>query len=204
MGVSGSVLVMLSTNFSDIDVIIYGSRNCRIVNDTIAKLLTEKKYLKPYKQDMLKARYRERVINCNIPFDDYAYHELRKTFQGYYQNRDFFIRYIKDWNEIKEQYGDKHYRNMGYAAITGLVTDDSEALFTPCTYLLDDVKTIKGKEYSPIKEVASFRGRFCQQAKAGEKITAQGKIEQVETSGQIHYRLLLGNTTDDFMVTTKT
>ena len=90
---------------------------------------------------------------------------------------------------------------MGYAKIVGSVIDDSEAIFTPCTYLLDNVETINGKERSPIEEIVSFRGRFCEQAKMGEKVTAQGKIEQVEKKGRIHYRLLLGNTPKDFMIT---
>ena len=201
IGVSGSILVGLSSRSSDIDVIIYGSKNCRKAHDVLSELLHEGKVLKTFNQSVLAARHMERNKETWTSFDDYVLHELRKSFQGCFMEREFFVRYVKDFDEIKEEYGDIHYKKMGYAKIVGSVIDDSEAIFTPCTYLLDNVETINGKERSPIEEIVSFRGRFCEQAKMGEKVTAQGKIEQVEKKGRIHYRLLLGNTPKDFMIT---
>ncbi len=114
---------------------------------------------------------------------------------------DYFVRFVKDWNEISEKYGDVCYKNAGYARITATVADDSEALFTPCTYRLENVKVLDGPALEPITEVVSFRGRFCEQAKTGETIAAQGKVEHVtETKGKSeHYRLILGNKPQDYM-----
>ena len=85
------------------------------------------------------------------------------------------MRFVKDWSEISEKYGDVYYKNSGYARIAATVADDSEALFTPCTYRLENVKVADGPALEPITEVVSFRGRFCEQAKTGERIVAQGK-----------------------------
>ena len=50
-------------------------------------------------------------------------------------------------------------------------------------------------------EVVSFRGRFCEQARKGEKIVAQGKIEQVtKEDGTTYYRLLIGNEPTDYLI----
>jgi len=81
------------------------------------------------------------------------------------------------------------------------VADDSEALFTPCTYRLENVKVLDGPVLEPIIEVVSFRGRFCEQARTGEAIVAQGKIESVTDikGNRKHYRLILGNKPQDYM-----
>ena len=43
--------------------------------------------------------------------------------------------------------------------------------------------------------------RFCEQAKTGEAIVAQGKVEHVTDTrtGNEHYRMILGNVPSDFM-----
>jgi predicted nucleotidyltransferase len=48
----------------------------------------------------------------------------------------------------------------------------------------------------------SFRGRFCEQAKIGEEIMAQGKVEHVsdKRNSSEYYRLILGNKPKDYMV----
>jgi predicted nucleotidyltransferase len=81
-----------------------------------------------------------------------------------------------------------------------VVVDDSEALFTPCTYTLDKVQVPSGTNLATT-EIVSFRGRFCEQAKQGEAITAQGKVERVtnKRSGQVHYRVIVGNGPADYV-----
>jgi len=201
IGVSGSILVGLSNRSSDIDVIVYGSEECMRVNEALGKLLSEGGDFRVFDMDVMRARYMERQADAGVSFDRYVFHELRKPFQGCYKCREFFVRYIRDWSEMGERYGDRHYKNAGYVTVKGLVADDFESLFTPCTYLVDDVTIVEGKECAPIREVASFRGRFCQQAKTGERFIARGKMERVEAGGRLYHRLLLGNTPNDFMVT---
>jgi predicted nucleotidyltransferase len=95
-----------------------------------------------------------------------------------------------------------HYKNSGYAKITATIVDDAEALFTPCTYKLENVTIVEGAKLEPISEIVSFRGRFCEQAKQGEAVTAQGKVEHVTNmkTGEEHYRIILGNKPSDYMV----
>jgi predicted nucleotidyltransferase len=200
MGVSGSILVGLHTAKSDIDVTIYGRANGFILRDTLKALLREEKGVKAYDRDFLRRRYAIRQRNTPVSVQDYVFHESRKSSQGTFKGRDFFLRYVKDWHEVTERYGDAIYRTRGYTTIMGRVLDDAESLFTPCTYPLGDVEVLEGTA-APITEVASFRGRFCEQAVRGEWIVAQGKLERVSRKGQIHHRLLLGNDPRDYMVT---
>jgi predicted nucleotidyltransferase len=119
-----------------------------------------------------------------------------------YEGTDYFIRFVKDWSQVTEQYGDVCYKNAGYAKITATIADDAEALFTPCTYSIEKVTVAEDAKLEPISEVVSFRGRFCEQARKGEAVTAQGKVEHVtdKRNGQAYYRVILGNKPSDYMV----
>jgi predicted nucleotidyltransferase len=202
LGISGSVLVRLHRPTSDIDLIVYGRKSCLSVYETLRKLLTEKQGpLKSYNNKDLKELYGARLMDTIMPLGDFLRIEKRKVLQGKFKERNYFIRLVKDWDEVKECYGDTLYKSMGYAKIKAVVVDDSEAIFTPCRYEIDKVQVIKGKKNAPIKEVTSFRGRFCEQAKLGERIEAQGKLEEVyEKDGTKNYRLLLGGRLTDYMI----
>ena len=82
------------------------------------------------------------------------------------------------------------------------IVDESEAIFTPCTYKIRNVEILEGSSIKdPITEIVSFRGRFCEQALRDEIIIAQGKIERVQKrDGHTNLRLLLGNRISDYMI----
>lgn len=203
IGISGSVLVGLYTAKSDLDPIVYGVGACRKAYATLEDLLEDgDSRFKPYSCDELRKLFDFRSKDTIMSFEDFARVERRKAFQGMFEGVDYFVRFVKDWNEVGEQYGDVYYRNSGYAKITATVADDTEALFTPCTYKIKNATVVEGAKLEPISEIASFRGRFCEQAKKGEAVAAQGKVERVINmkTGEGHYRVILGNKPADYMV----
>jgi len=203
IGFSGSVLVRLQTPKSDIDPVVYGVENCRSAYAALEKLLKDgESHFKPYSREELQALFDFRSKDTIMSFEDFARVESRKAFQGMFDGTDYFIRFVKDWSQVIEQYGDVCYKNSGYAKITATITDDSEALFTPCTYKIENVKVVEGPELEPIQEIVSFRGRFCEQAKKDERVTVQGKVERVinKRKEREYYRIILGNKPSDYMV----
>ena len=207
IGISGSVMAGLFTLQSDIDPLVYGVENCRKAYAALETLLKdEHSGFKPYTRQELHALFDFRSKDTIMTFEDFAQVEKRKAFQGKFMGTDYFIRFVKDWKEIQEQYGDVCYENCGYAKATATVADDSEGLFTPCIYKVEDVKVVEGEKLEPILEVASFRGRFCLQAVAGEKVTVQGKVEKVVDKRQKreYFRILIGNKPADYMVLSRT
>jgi predicted nucleotidyltransferase len=203
IGISGSVLVGLCTSKSDIDPVVYGVENCRKAYVALENLLKDgESHFKPYSREELQALFDFRSKDTIMSFEDFARVERRKAFQGMFDGTDYFIRFVKDWRQVNEQYGDVCYKNSGYAKITATIADDSEALFTPCAYRIENVKVVEGPKLEPIREIASFRGRFCEQARKGEAVTAQGKIERVTDKRQYYeyYRVILGNKPADYMV----
>jgi predicted nucleotidyltransferase len=203
VGISGSVLVGLYTAKSDIDPVVYGVENCRRAYAALKALLKDDaSKFKPYSREELQALFDFRSKDTIMSFADFVRVERRKAFQGMFDGTDYFVRFVKDWSQVSEQYGDVCYRNSGYAKITATIADDDEALFTPCTYRIENVKVVEGARLEPICEIVSFRGRFCEQAKSGEAVTAQGKVERVtnKKSGKEYYRIILGNKPADYMM----
>jgi len=206
IGISGSVLVGLYTATSDIDPVVYGVDNCRRAYAALETLLKDDaSKFKPYSREELRVLFDFRSKDTIMSFEDFARVESRKAFQGMFDGTDYFIRFVKDWSQVNAQYGDVCYKNAGYAKITATIADDSEALFTPCTYRIENVKVAEGAKREPIREIVSFRGRFCKQVPTNPKepttIEAQGKVEHVTNNktGEQYYRLLLGNKKTDYM-----
>ncbi|MEM3641509.1 MAG: hypothetical protein QXH37_06285, partial [Candidatus Bathyarchaeia archaeon] len=196
IGISGSLLVRLHTASSDIDLVVYGSKNCLKVYSVLQSMLKDGDApFKPYTRDDLNALFDFRSKDTVMGFEGFVAVESRKVLQGKFLGKDYFIRFVKDWNEMDEKYGDVCYKNSGYAKIEATIAEDSESIFTPCKYKIRNVRVIEGPKLQPILEIASFRGRFCEQAKTGEVVVAQGKFERVIDHRQNceYFRLMLGN-----------
>ena len=202
IGISGSVLVKLHKSDSDIDPIVYGSENCRKVYSTLKGLLEdEKSAVDSYNLEELRKLFDFRSRDTAMLFEDFVRTESRKVMQSKFLQRDYSMRFVKDWNEIEEQYGTTRYVNEGFARVKASVIDDSESIFTPCHYKIGHVELLEGIRLEPIKEIVSFRARFCEQARNGETVIAQGKVERVQKEGtEEYYRLLIGGNVSDHMI----
>jgi predicted nucleotidyltransferase len=202
-GISGSILIGLHNAASDFDPIVYGSDNCRRVYTELQELLTESDSgFKAYNLNELKTLFGFRSKDTAMSLKDFVRTESKKAFQGKYGKNDYFVRFVKDWKEIHQKYGDVQYKNVGYAKIKAKVADDSESIFTPCSYVLKEPEILDGSEHARIAEIVSFRGRFCDQAHNGDSIVAQGKVERVMDfkKDREHLRLLIGNRPSDYMI----
>ncbi len=202
IGVSGSLLAQLHKPNSDIDPIIYGSENCRRVHKALEILMQySDSPVKPYSTDELKGLFRFRFKDTQTSFDDFVRTESRKVLQGKFKNKEYFIRFVRDRSEIYSEYGAIRYKNVGYAKIQAEIEDDSEAIFTPCSYKIKNGGFQEGVGF-PVEEIASFRGRFCEQARNGDVVLVQGKVERVidDRQNREYFRLLLGNKPSDYMV----
>jgi len=202
LGLSGSILLGLYTKKSDIDLTVYGRKNCLAMHETLKQLMKEEKSnVSSYNLNDLKRLYNFRSRDTHMPLEDFLRIERRKSLQGKYENKDFFIRFLIDWDEVNEKYGDRRYVPMGNARIKAKIVDASNSIFTPCSYQISNSEILEGKKSQLIKEIVSFRGRFCEQAVEGETIIAQGKVEKtIEKDKKQHLRLILGAKVSDYML----
>ncbi|TFG05367.1 MAG: hypothetical protein EU536_02015 [Promethearchaeota archaeon] len=199
IGITGSCLVGLEIDQSDIDVIIYGTRNASLVRRCLANLFDQEGELQAYSRENIRSLYEFRGKTSALSFDEFVQLEQRKKLQGIYKGTDFYIRCIKDWAEIDYKYEDLSIQNVGVATIMGVISDDSEAFLTPCRYLITGSRSTGESDLQDeIREIVSFRGRYCEVGQQGEEFEARGKIEKVKFKTMEYYRLLLGSNDDDY------
>lgn len=208
IGLSGSPLIGLHNPQSDIDLLIYGAEHCQAARNALHGLLERSQGGLSYlDRAALQRLYAARVEDTRMSWEDFARHESRKTFQGLFRGRDYFIRYLKAPDENREAYGDRRYRAHGRAVVRARVVAGEDGIFTPCSYPVCEVEVIErsaGPDLpaADLREIASFRGRFCEQAGAGDTVVASGKLEHVlERGGGTYYRLLLGEQREDYIIT---
>ena len=200
IGVSGSILVSLHTTKSDIDLILQGSDAALKCYSKLKETLERRAHgFAPYVKNDLRKLYRQRSLNAAMSFDVFVKHEQPKVLQGKFKGTDYFIRCVMSPNERDETYGDRKYHRLSRASIHATISDDSESIFTPCTYRIVDVQ-MTGKHTAP-SEIVSFRGRFCEQARRGDRVWANGVLEKVVAKDIKNYRLLIGEDPQDFLVT---
>ncbi len=205
IGISGSILIDMHRDSSDLDISVFGLQNSQKVYQALQSILQSGSDPEWNRLDAagVAELYEQRTPDTQMAFDDFVASERNKICQGSFRARPYFIRFLKDPQEIQENYGEIRYSAMGRATIEASIVDDQDAIFTPCRYGVSGVKILDGPEI-PIDEIVSFRGRFCEQACIGDAVVATGTVERLENSkGRIHYRLLLGNSPLDTMIKTR-
>ncbi|MFX0023191.1 MAG: nucleotidyltransferase domain-containing protein [Candidatus Hermodarchaeota archaeon] len=204
IGITGSIMIGLNTEDSDIDIIIYGTTTSIKFQEKLKKIFEKANNCRKYTLEEYKSHYKWRFGGSDISFEDFLKSEQRKQHQGKFMDRDFFIRYIKSPNDWKGNFYDYRYENIGRIKLKAEIIDSENAIFTPCSYEINPLRILESNTKSiklnmgDITEINSFRGRFCEQAKTGETVLAEGKLEKVifKNTNEF-YRILLTDQTKD-------
>jgi len=196
IGISGSPMIGLDLVDSDIDLIIYGTKCSKDFQYHLQEIFNKNNHLRMYNLEEYKTHYKWRVGGSDISFEQFIKIEKRKLHQGKFHDRDFFIRYIKSPIDWKGDYYQYQFKNLGRISLIAEVLDMEESIFTPCSYKINCLQIIKYqnnsfKNQEKIEEAVSFRGRFCEQAKQGEKFLIEGKLEKVIFKDRESYRIIL-------------
>ncbi len=207
IGITGSQMIGLNKQNSDIDLIIYGTQISLNFQKNLKKIYNSPNKCRMYSKKDYETHYNWRVGGSGIPYETFFKTESRKLHQGKYEDRDFFIRYIKSPEDWKGNYYDYNFKNLGRISIKAEITDSTNSIFTPCSYKIKAIKILKSiisREKLPLKrihEINSYRGRFCEQAVTNEIVTVIGKLEQVQyKEEQEYYRILLSDQRCDKMI----
>ena len=192
MGVSGSLLLRLNSRNSDIDFVIYGREMHRRGREALRQAFEDNK-LKPLSDDFWKIAYEKRIKDNTLTYEEFVFYEKRKFNRGIVDNTMFDLLFTREWDEINEKYGDKRYRNLGFAEIEGKVLEDDFAFDNPAIYRIECYND------EDIKEVVSFTHTYAGQCFNGEEIVARGKLEEViDKNGDVYKRLVVGTTREAF------
>jgi predicted nucleotidyltransferase len=205
IGVTGSPMIGLNSKDSDIDLIIYGTKVSKNFQERLKSLFSMNNNLRQYNLKEYEKHYEWRVGGSNISFDQFIRTEKRKLHQGKFYDTDFFIRYIKSPNDWKGNFYQYEFKNLGRISLIAEILNDEDGIFTPCSYKINCEKVITSdidinEIKSELNEVFSYRGRFCEQANAGERFLIDGKLEEVNYKGSEYYRIMLTHQKLDKMI----
>lgn len=175
-GVHGSIALNMHTSNSDIDIVVYGAQNFRKLEEAIEKLV--------------EAGTLSYVINNRL--------DAARRYKGRYLGKIFMYNAIRKPEEINSTYGKYKYSPVAHVKFHCTVKDDSEAMFRPAIYRIENYKPTNQsstllKDEIP-KQVVSMIGCYRNIAKKGDKIRVSGMLERVgniETS-EVFYQVVVG------------
>jgi len=195
LGITGSILLGIhNPEFSDIDLLVYGLENALKVRSALKERRSAK--IRPVTGKTLEEWCASVANHFPVSCEEARYLAGRRWNYGFFGDRYFSIHPTRTDDEIRENYGDRIYREKGVARIRAIVSDASEALFMPALYRIEEVEVVEGgigtqHDVLPLREVVSYEGLYRDVVDFGEAIEARGKMESV--NGQ-YYRLVIGTT----------
>ncbi|MEM3617541.1 MAG: nucleotidyltransferase domain-containing protein [Candidatus Bathyarchaeia archaeon] len=175
-GVHGSIALNMHSQESDIDIVVYGSRNFRKVEKAIDKLVEE---------GTLSYVFNNRL-------------DAARRFKGRYREKIFMYNAVRKPEEVTTKYGEYFYTPIASVRFQCKVKDDSEAMFRPAIYKIEDYTPLSQisklpKEMVP-EAVVSMIGCYRNVAKNGQKMEVSGMLERVEKvgSGEAFHQVVVG------------
>ncbi|MHA2002563.1 MAG: hypothetical protein ACW975_00605 [Candidatus Thorarchaeota archaeon] len=194
IGLTGSQLVGLSSQKSDIDLVVYGSKPARKIHRSLKGKLDSFPEIEQYQADRLKSHVRFRWEKHDRWSKTLQKIESQKALQGLFRSYDFFIRAVKLPEEIEHKYEDLVIQDKGIQTVGCVVTDDSDSIFTPCIYSVESE--------TDLQRLVSFRGRFTEHVFTGETVEARGRLETVTNvnTDESFTQLVLGENPLDYLM----
>ncbi|NHJ32319.1 MAG: hypothetical protein FK732_05620 [Asgard group archaeon] len=202
LGVTGSIMVNLHSKKSDVDLVVYGKKDGLEVYQGMSSIFEKHDNISRYSESELKQLWKSRGQQEQIDFKSFFEIEKKKQLQGTINNIDFYIRLVLLPDEYYEPYDETKIISLGECEIEATIKNDEYSIFTPSIYHLTDVllKNVEIKESTTPDRIFSVRGRYCDLAKIGDRISAKGKLERVKIANQKEYiQLTLGTSKDEFL-----
>lgn len=195
-GVTGSLLLDIHQDFSDIDLIVYGARNAKALKEAVTRLYEESgSSIRRFGEERLKEWALSKARMYPLTYEEAVAISKRKWGQGRFRQTMFSVHPVKLEEDALERYGDKIFKPEGMMKVKATVSDASEADFLPSVYKVEDVAVHDAPIVKDIHEVVSYEGFYGGIAEKGERILAYGKLERVinRKNGEEHHRILVGS-----------
>ncbi len=180
-GIHGSIALNMHAPESDIDFVVYGSENFRIVEDAIASLVNAGKL--------------SYIFNNRL--------DALRRFQGRFHGKIFMYNATRTSEEVKTKYGMFRYSSLDAVRFECTVADDTETMFRPAIYKITDYKSLDSASELAIEKiphrVVSNIGCYRNVARQGTKIKVAGTLERVEAikTGDVSYQVVVGTATSE-------
>jgi|Deesub1362B_J571_1020462.scaffolds.fasta_scaffold00047_69 hypothetical protein len=166
MGVTGSRLIGLVGDESDVDFVMYGDWWFR-GREKIKRGIQRGEIQEP-DSNMWEFIYKKRKVT--LPFHVFLTHERRKYHRAVIDNIYFDLLFVRDYSQLQRDIPEEKGVKTGKGKIVAELVDDSLVFDYPAFY------PIKHRE---ITAILCFTHTFVGQAQEGEVIEARGDIETI-------------------------
>jgi len=161
VGVTGSLLIGVQRDSSDIDLVCYGREGFLRCREVVRELI-EQGQLQSLNDSAWRESYRRR--GCSLSYGDYVWHERRKYNKAVVNGRKF------DLSLIEPNAGEPDlYKKLGPVTLRCRIADDSRAFDYPAVYRI---------EYDAIGSIICFTATYAGQAFNGELVEVSGLLEE--------------------------
>jgi predicted nucleotidyltransferase len=180
-GIHGSIALDMHAPESDIDFVVYGSENFRVVEETIA--------------EQVNAGKLSYIVSNRL--------DAARKFQGRYKDKIFMYNATRKPEEVKTRYGMARFSSIDPIRFQCTVSDDTEAIFRPATYKITNYKPLDAQSELQLDKipdrVVSNIGCYRNVARQGSEIKVAGQLERVEEikTGAVHYQVVVGTATSE-------
>jgi len=180
-GVHGSIALGMHTSKSDIDIVVYGSRNFRKLEAAINRLV-----------EAGKLSY---VFNNRL--------DAARRFKGRYLDKIFMYNAVRKPEEVNSKYGESKYTPIASVQFHCTVKDDNETMFRPAIYKIEDYNPTNPASVLPEEKipklVVSMIGCYRNVARRGDKLKVSGMLECVENveTGETFHQVVVGTATSE-------
>ena len=196
IGITGSQLVGIAKNDSDIDLVVYGSDACHMFYSNLVEKFQSITGIE---------RYTGSVLDDHVSFRWGAHEDMKSIFreierkkvlQGLFEEYHFFVRLVKNPEDLDYIYGDVSFKMKGQQLVHGEILDDTDSIFTPCEY------QVECNDLPDLRKLVSYRGRFTEQISKDMMFEARGRLEQVidHKVGEQYMQLVLGELPTDYLI----
>jgi predicted nucleotidyltransferase len=181
LGIHGSIALNMHAFESDIDFVVYGSHNFRIVEETIARLV--------------KGGKLAYIVGNRL--------DAARKFQGRYEKKIFMYNATRKPEEVKTKYGQSRFSSIKPIRFNCVISDDWETMFRPAIYKISDYKPLNAESELPPdripSHVVSNIGCYRNVARVGTEIRVSGQLERVESikTGEVSYQVVVGTATSE-------
>ncbi len=180
-GIHGSIALNMHAPESDIDFVVYGTQNFRVVEEAIQRLVNE----------------------GNLTYIAGNRIEAARKFVGKYEGKIWMYNATKKPEEVTTQYGDYIFAPLAPVRFTATVCDDTQTMYRPAIYKISNYQPQDSQSEVQLEkipsQIVSNIGCYRNVARTGQTVKVAGMLEEVRSvkTGKYSYQVVVGTATSE-------